>query len=142
MDREWSTSALAEDQAGWDWFSVQLDDATELMFYQLRRRDGSADPHSAGALVDRQGRKRQLAAHDVELEPIDYWINPQGTRYPIRWRLRIPSEEMTLEVDAYVLNQELNHSVRYWEGAVSVHGMRGRQPVAGNGYLEMTGYGE
>ena len=142
MDREWSTSALAKDQAGWDWFSVQLDDATELMFYQLRRHDGSADPHSAGALVDRRGHKRQLGAHDVELEPLDYWINPVGTRYPIRWRLRIPPEEMTLEIDAYVLNQELNHSVRYWEGAVSVHGMRGRRPVAGNGYLEMTGYGE
>ena len=26
MDHEWSTSALGEDQVGWDWFSLQLDD--------------------------------------------------------------------------------------------------------------------
>ncbi len=31
LDREWSTSALAEDQVGWDWFSLQLDSGDDLM---------------------------------------------------------------------------------------------------------------
>ena len=31
MDREWSTSALSEDQKGWDWFALKLDDSTEIM---------------------------------------------------------------------------------------------------------------
>src|SRR5919108_4337013 len=50
MDREWSTSALGPDLAGWDWFAIQLDDGRDLMFYLLRRRDGAIDPFSAGTL--------------------------------------------------------------------------------------------
>ena len=142
MDREWSTSALAQTQIGWDWFSIQLDDHTELMFYRLRRHDGAPDPHSAGILIDDQGGASRLTARDVELEAIDEWRNSKGITYPVRWRIRVPREDLVLEVDAYVLNQEIDHSVRYWEGAVGVHGLRAGRPVAGNGYLEMTGYGE
>ncbi|MBK6538662.1 MAG: hypothetical protein IPG09_13095 [Ignavibacteria bacterium] len=38
----WSTSALSEDQKGWGWFA-QNDDGTELMYYQMRKNDGSPD---------------------------------------------------------------------------------------------------
>ena len=48
MDREWSTSSLGKDQVGWDWFSLQLADGSDLMLYRLRRRDGTADPASSG----------------------------------------------------------------------------------------------
>src|SRR5688500_10973524 len=41
MDREWSTSALSPDLAGWDGLSVQLSDGRDLMLYRLRRKDGS-----------------------------------------------------------------------------------------------------
>jgi predicted secreted hydrolase len=30
--------------------------------------------------------------------------------------------------------------VTYWEGAVHVHGERDGAPVAGRGYVELTGY--
>ncbi|MGH8538715.1 MAG: lipocalin family protein [Gammaproteobacteria bacterium] len=40
MDREWSTSALGDDQVGWDWYSLELSDQREIMFYRLRKRDG------------------------------------------------------------------------------------------------------
>ena len=140
MDREWSTSALSESQIGWDWFSFQLDDHTELMFYRFRRRDGTLDPHSAGIFVDAQNRARKLTTHDVRLEVVEHWTNNQGVKYPVRWRIGVPSENLTLQVDAYVFNQEIEHSVRYWEGAVSVHGVRAGRSIAGVGYLEMTGY--
>ena len=142
MDREWSTSALGEHQVGWDWFSIQLDDDTELMFYRLRQKNGSGDPHSAGTFVDANGQSQRLASTDVELTPLDYWSAPDGVRYPIRWQLNIPSKALSMEVSAYVLDQEINHSVRYWEGAVSAHGVHAGRPVAGNGYLEMTGYAD
>lgn len=140
MDREWSTSALSANQVGWDWFSIQLDDDTELMFYRFRRHDGALDRHSAGVFVDAQHRTRRLEASDVELEVVEQWTNRQGIQYPVRWRIRVPQEHLELEVDAYVFNQEINHSVRYWEGAVSVHGVRAGRTIAGDGYLEMTGY--
>src|ERR1041385_5447851 len=47
MDHEFSTSQLQADQAGWDWISLQMDDGTDWMFYQLRKKDGERDSHSS-----------------------------------------------------------------------------------------------
>ncbi|HEY0093038.1 MAG TPA: carotenoid 1,2-hydratase, partial [Archangium sp.] len=64
MDREWSTSALSGDQVGWDWFALQLSDGGELMYYQLRRRDGTVDAFTAGTLVPAQGEPVRLSRED------------------------------------------------------------------------------
>lgn len=140
LDREWGTSALADDQQGWDWFALQLDDDTEIMFYLLRRKDGSADPFSGGALIDRAGRSTPLGRDDVELAVLDHWHSPRGGRYPARWRLRVASRDLTLDIRPVIPDQELAASVRYWEGAVDVAGSLGTRPVAGRGYVELVGY--
>lgn len=141
MDREWSTSALGEDQVGWDWFSLQLSDGREVMFYQLRRRDGSADPFSSGTLVRADGTSRILGPDDVELHVLTHLRSPgTGTRYPSRWAFRIPDEGLELEVAPYLAEQELDLSVRYWEGAVQARGSARGRPVTGSGYMELTGY--
>lgn len=141
MDREWSTSALGEDQAGWDWFALQLDDGRELMYYQLRRRDGSVDPHSAGTLVAADGQVRSLTHEDVSVTVMGEWASPRdGARYPSGWRLRVPSVELDLELWPYLDSQEMDLSVRYWEGAVRFSGNAGQRVVRGDGYVELTGY--
>ncbi|PID37346.1 MAG: carotenoid 1,2-hydratase, partial [Proteobacteria bacterium] len=43
LDREIFTSTLADQQVGWDWFSLNLDDGTDLMLYRLRNADGQED---------------------------------------------------------------------------------------------------
>ena len=88
LDREWGSSALSADQAGWDWFALQLDDGSELMFYSLRRLDGTQDRMSAGTFVDADGRATHLRRDDVTIDVLDHWDSPAGGRYPIRWRLR------------------------------------------------------
>ena len=70
LDREWSTSALGPDQSGWDWFALQLDDGRDLMFYRMRRKDGSADPSSNGTLIAADGQFRSLGGNDVEVQPL------------------------------------------------------------------------
>jgi predicted secreted hydrolase len=140
LDREWSTSALGPDQVGWDWFALQLDDGHELMFYQLRHRDGGADPFSAGVWIDAAGGTRRLAAQDVTIEVLDKWNSPRGGTYPSRWRLTVPSAQLSLEARPVLADQELDVSVRYWEGAVDVSGTRAGRNVAGVGYVELTGY--
>ncbi|NIR32150.1 MAG: carotenoid 1,2-hydratase [Gammaproteobacteria bacterium] len=141
MDREWGTSALARDQAGWDWFALQLDDGTDLMFYRLRRKDGAIDSFSAGSLVGPQGRKQPLAHEDVDIEVLDTWASPRGgATYPSRWRLRVPTAGLALSIQPLLSDQELDASVRYWEGAVRVSGRHGEKPVRGYGYVELTGY--
>jgi len=139
LDREWSTSALGEDQTGWDWFSLQLDDGRDLMLYRLRQRGGGTDPHSAGSLVRADSRKTALSADDFELEPLRWWNSPEGGRYPVAWRLRVPEADLDLRVEALIDDQEMATGVRYWEGAVGVRSATSGE-VLGRGYLEMTGY--
>lgn len=143
LDREWSTSALEEDQVGWDWFSLQLTDGWDLMFYRLRRRDGSTDRHSAGSLVDSGGARAALEVDAVELEVTDTWSSPAGdVTYPSRWILRAPGHDLELRVEPLVADQELDLTFRYWEGAVSVRGTHRGRRVEGTGYVELTGYAE
>jgi predicted secreted hydrolase len=141
LDREWSTSALADDQAGWDWFSLQLDSGDDLMFYQLRRKDGATDPLSEGVRVLQDGTALRLEAGDFVLTELGRWRSPlDGTVYPSGWRIQVPDEGLDLEVIPVRQDQELNVSVRYWEGAVDVRGTGASEGVVGRGYVELTGY--
>jgi predicted secreted hydrolase len=141
MDREWSTSALSPGQVGWDWFALQLSDGSDLMYYQLRNRDGTADPYSKGVLVDPEGNALPLDPSNILLEVLDDWESPvDGVRYPSRWNLSVPSQAVNLEVVPLISDQELNLTFRYWEGAVRVSGTRDGAPVQGRGYVELTGY--
>lgn len=143
MDREWSTSALAKDQVGWDWFGLQLSDGRELMFYQLRRRDGSVDPLSRGTVVDGDGSTLTLTPEDISIQVRDEWRSPRSqARYPSRWRVQIPRQRLDLDVQPYIADQELDTSFRYWEGAVSVTGTTHDAPITGSGYVELVGYTE
>jgi len=143
MDREWSTSALGTDLVGWDWVALQLDDGRDVMVYRLRRRDGTADAHSAGALIAADGATRPLAAGDVTLDALDHWTSPRSrVRYPSRWRLGIPGAALSLEITPRLADQELIVGTRYWEGAVRVEGTAAGRPIAGRGYVELVGYGE
>lgn len=141
LDREWGTTELEPNQAGWDWFGLQMDDGRALMFYRLRQKDGSTDPVSGGTLMGGDGTMRSLAVHDLQLETTAWWRSPKsGSRYPARWRLRLPSEGLDLEVVPLLTDQELAAAtVRYWEGAVAVRdGKEGSS--RGSGYVELTGY--
>jgi predicted secreted hydrolase len=141
MDREWSTSALSAEQSGWDWFALQLSDNSELMFYQLRRKDGQPDSNSSGSFVLADNTKIALKEHDVTLKILDNWKSPHSDiTYPSRWHLVAPAQALDIEIVPLLNDQELNVSYRYWEGAVSVKGTKNGQPVSGRGYVELAGY--
>ncbi|MGO9804773.1 MAG: lipocalin-like domain-containing protein [Steroidobacteraceae bacterium] len=140
LDREWGSGGLGPTQAGWDWFALQLDDGTALMFYALRRRDGSRDPHSAGTWVESSGEARSLADAAVDIEVNDHWTQADGLRYPSGWRVRVPSLGLDATVRPVLADQELKTSPRYFEGAVDVSGARAGRPLRGRGYVELVGY--
>ena len=145
MDHEFGTSQLDADQIGWDWFSLQLANNEEVMVYGLRRRDGSYDEHASGAYVLANGTRVPLSLKDYRIEVLDRWKSPKsGATYPSKWRITIPSQNFSATVTPYVADQELRteNSVRitYWEGAVSVDATRNGAKVAGEGYVELTGY--
>ena len=140
LDREWGSNALSRDQEGWDWYALQLSDGSELMFYNLRRRDGSQDMHSAGTLTLADGSTVHLSADDLSIEVLDTWQSAHGGRYPIAWQIAVPKYKLNLTIDPVLDAQELVTTVRYWEGAVDVSGERGDTQISGRGYVELTGY--
>ncbi len=145
MDHEFGTSFLEPGMIGWNWFSIQLDDSTELMFYAFRRRDREIDPRSSGTFVERDGAYVAIKGEEVDLNPLRTWKSKAtGAVYPIEWKLSIPSRRIEVTVTAALDDQELNlkdsTGVIYWEGAVDVAGTREGRSVRGRGYLEMTGY--
>jgi predicted secreted hydrolase len=146
MDHEFFTHQLSADQAGWDWMSVQLDDGTELMLFHIRRKDGSIDSHSSGTFVDHKGGSTHLENDDFRFEPSgNAWTSPASHAiYPIRWKISIPRLNIELQATTSLPSQELSSQANlvpsYWEGAVTFTGEKGREPISGVGYLEMTGY--
>lgn len=143
MDHEFSTSALAEGQVGWDWFALQLSDGSDLMVYSIRSQDRRPDPFAHGVLVRPDGTTLPLKAADFRLTALEKWKSPQsGADYPSEWQVEVPSEGLSLRIKPRLADQELRVSFTYWEGAVTVSGARGGAAVNGVGYIEMTGYAQ
>lgn len=140
LDREWGSGGLGPSQAGWDWFALQLEDGTALMFYALRDRDGSRDPHSAGTWVESSGEVRGLTSAALDIGVTGHWTSADGVRYPAGWRVRVPSLALDVAVQPLLADQELKSSPRYFEGAVDVSGTRAGRALRGRGYVELVGY--
>ena len=145
MDHEFSTAPLEPGLVGWDWFSLQLSDNTEIMIYLLRQKDGKPNPASSGTFIRSNGKTRHLSGHDIEVTVSGTWNSPNsGAIYPARWRLKIPSMFLDLNIAPNLADQEMRTSestgVTYWEGSVSIRGFKGEIQIKGQGYVELTGY--
>lgn len=141
FDHEWSTSALGAQAIGWDWFSLQMDDGTELMLFQIRRSDGTLEPVSSGTLVEADGRLAALSANEFTIEVSDLWRSPEtSATYPSAWDVRLPGLALELSVRPILADQEMRVSFPYWEGAVTLEGTRQGRPLQGRGFVELTGY--
>ncbi|MBP7734489.1 MAG: hypothetical protein KA369_00820 [Spirochaetes bacterium] len=141
MDHEFGPMSLLSKKIGWDWFSIQLENNTELMIYLIKEND-SVVPHSGGNYVDAEGKTRLLALSDIEVTSTAAWTSPKTKAvYPARWTIAIKPLNLLLHVKPMLAEQELTlNPVTYWEGAVTVEGSAGGQAVAGRGYIELVGY--
>jgi predicted secreted hydrolase len=145
MDHEFSTAPLEPEIAGWDWFSLQLADGSEIMIFILRRRDGGIDPASSGSYIDRSGALRHLERSYFAIETLATWKSAQsGAVYPSRWRIAVPLAGIDAVVSSILPDQEMRTGqttgIVYWEGGVDLKGTKNGEAVAGHGYVELTGY--
>ncbi len=139
LDHEWSSEALAEGAAGWDWIGINLAGGGALMVFRMRARDGGS-LWAGGALRDADGRVRSFKPGEVQFETLGHWRSLRtGTEYPVS--VRVQAGALTLEIEPLMEDQELDArsstGTIYWEGAVRA---RQGEKVAGRGYLELTGY--
>ena len=145
MDHEFGSSALREHQVGWDWFSVQFDNDSELMLYVIRTKEGKPDVTSSGSLILADGRVLHLRREQFTITPQRRWKSKKtAATYPLGWRITVPGYGIDVRVRETMEAQELvthgSTRVTYWEGAVDVAGRFGSTSVSGVGYVEMTGY--
>jgi predicted secreted hydrolase len=147
MDHEFSTASLEPGITGWDWFSLQLSDNSEIMVYLFRTKTGGIHSASSGTYVRADSTVRKLIREDIMVDVMDTWQSKQSkARYPVRWRLQIAALAVDLKVHAKFVNQEMrtldSTGVTYWEGSVAIDGIKNKQPIKGEGYVELTGYAE
>ena len=140
LDREWSSQALAENQQGWDWFSLHLDDGNKLMLYRLRHDNGAH--WLSGSWIDINGKKIHLHKHDIELKPVATRVIQAGKdktiKLPLEWEIGLPGYARKWTVKTLFDQQWMETRFPYWEGVVLLEDAAG-QP-AGRGYMELTGY--
>ena len=147
MDHEFFSDYLAEHKVGWDWMSVQLDDGVDLMLFGIRDAQGGYGPDTFGTFVDAGGGAHPIESGGVTFRPGRRWRSEAtGAQYPVQWTVEVPDFDLRLEVHPRIDTQEVRTErgilPAYWEGAVRYTGVRRGRPVAGVGYLEMTGYVE
>ncbi len=145
FDHEFGSSQLERNQTGWDWFSIQLSDGRELMLYHLRLKGNRVEPLSSGTLVERNGSVRHLKLSDFRLTPLRQTKVASGARYPISWKIEVPTLGLSLVSTPAMDDQELRPvrsgvDLSYWEGSISLRGTANGKPISGRGYLELTGY--
>lgn len=132
LDREWSSQPLAQDQTGWDWFSLSFDSGDKLMGFVLR---GDTD-YTSATWIAGDGTTTALSDGDFMATPLARH-SVAGHTLPVEWRVRLPQEGVDVVVKALNPDAWMATSVPYWEGPVTISGSHG-----GAGYLEMTGYGD
>ena len=143
FDHQWG-DFISVGGGGWDWFAVNLDDGTDLSFSLVRDADGSY-PLVYGTLVDAAGMTRHLDGDAFTVAVTDHWTSPAtDAAYPAGWRLTLPGEHLSIDLDPTVAAQELDTrattGVVYWEGSQRVSATRDGRPLGGEAYVELTGY--
>lgn len=145
MDHEYSTAPLEPGLQGWDWFSLQFSDQTEIMAFVLRKEKGGIGLASSATFIDRQGQSRHIRADEFKLTTLKTWKSHHSKAiYPAGWRLQIFPIKLDIAITPNMADQEMrtpgSTGVTYWEGSVAVEGTRGGRTVTGEGYTELTGY--
>ena len=133
LDREWSSNLLSDNQLGWNWFSLHLDNGQKVMLFKIRQNDGNEFLY--GSWINKDGTKKSFKATEIRLEETAY-STVKGRKIPTKWKISFLGETTRIiYTEALNNNSWMETSVPYWEGPISFSG-----DFSGVGYLEMTGY--
>jgi predicted secreted hydrolase len=136
FDHQWGDFSTT--QLSWDWFSLQLDNQSDVMIYQLR--DKANQPILYTGSYTKDGNTEILSSKDFTLTKGQQWHSSKtDINYPIAWKIVIPSKNMDLSTHSINNDSEFDASLTsynvYWEGAIKVTGSH-----TGVGFMELNGY--
>ncbi len=149
FDHQWGNSWVASNN-GWDWWGVQLDDGTDILFFRQRDLKTGRIFYPLATFMDRDGHQTVTKHIVFTPDPNSRWKSPSsGVTYPLGWLVTFPDHGLRLQITAKVQNQEmpiLGPGAGIWEGLCDVRaevlGLGIRQPsVEGVAYMELVGYG-
>ncbi|MFT6036658.1 MAG: putative secreted hydrolase [Marivirga sp.] len=144
-DRQWNCLGIYNQNIGWDWMAIQLEEpAVDLMVYQIRNKETQRPFVWGASYYDENEQLVDLQPSQIKLTETNAWYsNESDHSYPQNWRIEIPSLALDLEVKSMMKEQELHIKefpiyLYYWEGACAVTGSLNGAKVKGDAYLEMT----
>jgi len=140
MDHQWMET-IAE--KGWQWFSIQLDDKTDIICWNIVNLDGTVESRDLTMML---ANGSIYHTTDIELEATDSWKSPDtGETYGTTWTLLEPKHDVDLEIRARFPEQEIillkempQYTWQIWEGGTTVSGEIGGSAVSGIGYAELV----
>lgn len=149
MDHQWGNPSWffseREDKQvlGWDWFGINLDDGTDLVFV-IHKLAKTKELVYKRAILMKPGGEIEYYKN-VVTTPIKYWESPRThIKYPIEWKLEVADIDLSLTFSPIAEDQEiqvLGLSRAIWEGAGNVAGQLNGKEIAGRGRGEFFGYG-
>ena len=142
MDHQWG-NFLTLGGSGWDWYSLQLNNNTEMMFYFIHDPGGKITSYVG--YIDPNGHDSNISPTSLHSSVLDTWKSQAtGITYPSGWQLDVndPQLHVSLTLKPLLKNQELvvteSTGNTYWEGAVAIEGESNGQAINGQGYVELT----
>jgi predicted secreted hydrolase len=158
FDHQWGNSWVASND-GWDWWGVQLDDGTDILFFRQRDLKTGRIFYPLATFMDKDGHQSVTKNIVFTPDPKSYWKSPKsGVTYPLGWTVAFPDHSLSLHIVAEVKDQEmpiLGPGAGIWEGLCRVDATHGIILPSGQispnqfyhftgtgvAYMELVGYG-
>ncbi len=100
MDHQWADASYSKDK--WDWFSVQLDNDTEIVCCAYD--DGKTKTYFADVSYADSSQEHY---EEIEIIPLEkYWTSPKSKAvYPLSWSINIPAKNIKLNLTTRIDNE-------------------------------------
>ena len=122
FDHQWGNFATNSASWHWNWFACQFEDGRDLMLYQFINPAGRPTGVRDGTFVSARDAVRHPRQFTVV--PLRPFIRPLGAtgRYPLRWRLIVPSAHVNITLAARARDQFISNQYLpgFWEGAAAI----------------------
>jgi len=133
MSKEWGSGLMTEQQQGWDWFVLHLDDETTLSLSRYRHENQL--PYIFGTLATNDGKVIDIAPDEISLIPLQSTYISGTKKVPLHWTINIPRYDISLTTKVLNSSLWLPFVIPYWEGPISATGSHNAK-----GFIQLTGY--